>query len=128
MAQVTLIAGQAISRGAFVRINPSGLLINACADYVNNARPIGVALNAANAAFPVTVETDGRFDQYTGLTIGEQTYLSLTSGQMYGTYSDFETALSATTLSGAYAVEVGRAVSTDEITIEISQQTFVRRV
>lgn len=127
MSLVSFRAKSSITAGDLVRVDSVGFLTKASAVALDSSICVGVALNSAAPLDLVLVNKDSIYTQFSGLTPGTRTYLSLTSGQLYADYAAFYTALSGTTLSGAYLTELGPAISTSGVHIEIQQPVFINK-
>lgn len=127
MALVSFRAQTSITAGEVVRVSASGFLTKASAVALDSAICAGVAINSAAPLDLVLVNKDSLYTQFSGLTPGNRIYLSLTSGQVYPDYATFYAAASGTTVSGAFLTEVGTAVSTSGVHIEITQPIFINK-
>lgn len=127
MALVSFRAQTFITAGEVVRVSASGFLTKASAVASDSAICAGVAINSAAPLDLVLVNKDSLYTQFSGLTPGNRIYLSLTSGQFYPDYATFYAAASGATVSGAFLTEVGTAVSTSGVHIEITQPIFINK-
>lgn len=125
MATVTIPAGEAISVGQAVSVLSDGFAYPASAASLATSKVVGVASTANSAGFPVQIETDGTFNNFSStLTPGDFLFLSVTSGTI-SNYIDFYTSASSYPSSGVYLVHLGRAISSSGISIEIENPTLV---
>lgn len=122
---VSFRAGQAIAAGDVVTINASGLLYKASALSPSTARVVGLAITAGDVNDLVTVSKNSYFAAVSGLTPGSSVYLSITSGVLNPSFASWFTQVQAASLSGAYITNLGRAVTTSGLSIEISKPLFV---
>jgi len=121
---VSFRAGQAITAGDVVTVNASGLLYKASAVAENTARVVGLAINGGGVNELITVTKDSYFASLSGLTPGSSVYLSITSGALNSSYSSWITQVNGASLSGAYITNIGRAVTTSGLNVEISKPLF----
>lgn len=124
MALLSFIAGGSIAANDVVYVDSVGLLRKASATTARQATAAGVAIDAGSAGALIRVNPDGLFASFSGLTPGEVQYISLSSGQL-ATYPTWVTALSSSSLPGAYLARVGTAATTSGLDIEFSQPIFV---
>lgn len=131
MGLISFRAGQAVTSGTFLRVLGSGtragFAFPANTATLGSAICVGVAINSAEQDGVVIVNKDYIYNGLPNLTPGERVYLSLTSGQYYTNYAAFDAALQASTLSGMYLTELGTALSTNKLHVEIKPPTFIER-
>lgn len=127
-ALVSFRAGSPIAAGDIVRVSSSGLITPASAVSIESAVCAGIALNDGGINDLILVNKDSLYVASGGnYNPGSRIYLSFSSGQLYDDYSYFSTALNSSTLSGAYLVDVGLAVSASGISVELSYPILVYR-
>ena len=127
MGLVSFRAGQPITSGNFLRVTTNGLAYPATCGNKPGATAIGVAINSAEADDVVLVNKDYIYDGLPALTPGEKIYLALDSGQHYTSYEAFDVALSGSTLSGMYLTELGTAITTEKLHVQIKLPVFINR-
>jgi len=127
MAITSFIAGEAISAGNAVYVNNSGFLYKAIATNQQQAAAVGVSLDTATPSNLVRVASDCIYTSLNSLTPGNLQYLSVATSGNIVTYSDWQTELNATTLSGAFLTSVGRALTTTTIDVEIQKPIYVTK-
>jgi hypothetical protein len=127
MTLISFRAGETVTSGNFLRVTRNGLAHPASAGDKDAATVAGVAITNGDAQDLVLVNKDYVYDGLPGLTAGEKVYLSITSGQFYTNYTEFEVALSGSTLSGAYLTEVGTALGSDKLHVQIQLPVFINR-
>ena len=127
MGLVSFRAAQTITSGNFLRVTSNGLAHPASAGDESSAIAIGVAMNSAEAQDLVLVNKDYVYDGLPSLTPGEKVYLALDSGQYYTSYEAFDVALSGSTLSGMYLTELGTAITTEKLHVQIKLPVFINR-
>jgi hypothetical protein len=125
MALVSFRALTAITAGQPVTVGSSGTIFPSSAANLNNAKCIGIALDSASEQGLVRVDKDSIQYIFSGQTTGNIPYLSIISGTIQASYTDFQTELNSSALSSAYLVPLGRAVSSSGINIEIGRPVFV---
>ena len=125
MALISFIAGENVTAGNVVYVNPSGVVFKASAVYSNQASLVGVALDSVSTGDLVRVNNDSLYSNFSNLTPGETRYLSvLTSGSLTS-YSGFVNEIESTVLAGAYLTTVGRVVTTSGVEIETDKPVFI---
>ena len=125
MALISFIAGENVTAGNVVYVNPSGVVFKASAVYSNQASLVGVALDSVSTGDLVRVNNDSLYSNFSNLTPGETRYLSvLTSGSLTS-YSGFVNEIENTVLAGAYLTTVGRVVTTSGVEIETDKPIFI---
>jgi len=122
---VSFRAGQAIAAGDAVTINASGLLYKASALEERTSRVVGLAITAGSTNDLITVNKDSYFAALSGLTPGSSVYLSVTSGVLSPSYSDWINEVQSTTTTSAYVTNLGRSVTSSGLSIEISKPVFL---
>ena len=127
MGLVSFRAGQTITSGNFLRATTDGFAHPATAGNKAGATAIGVAINSAEANDVVLVNKDYIYDGLPSLTPGEKVYLALDSGQHYTSYDAFDVALSGSTLSGMYLTELGTAITSQKLHVQIQLPVFINR-
>jgi hypothetical protein len=131
VALISFRAGQTVTSGNFLRVVGSGVgkgfAFPANCGSLAESICVGVAINSAEQDGVVIVNKDYIYDGLPGLTPGERVYLSLSSGQVYTSYNAFDTDLQASTLSGMYLVELGTALATNKLHVEIKPPKYIER-
>ena len=122
---VSFRAGQAITAGDVVTINPSGVLYKASAVSERTARVVGFAITAGQANDLVLVNKDSYFPSLSGLTPGSSVYLSVTSGAVNSSYTNWINEVQSTSLSGVYLTNLGRSITSSGVSVEISKPLFL---
>lgn len=127
MATTCFKAGEAISIGDAVFLSTAGFIFKASSLVKTQASVIGLALDSGTFGDLIRVNTDSVYTYASGLVPGEFRYLGLLASGTTTTYSTWFNDLSLTTYSGAYLTQIGRAVSTSGLSIELSKPTFINR-
>ena len=127
-ALICFRAADSISTGDVVRVTSGGLLTKASAISPNSSVCAGIALNTGSVNDLILVNKDSLYYASSGTYVpGNRAYLSLISGQVYEGYNAFAVALAASTLSGAYLVDLGPFVSVSGLNLEINSPVFVNQ-
>jgi len=127
MAITSFIAGEAISAGNAVYVTPSGYLYRAIATNQTQAAVIGLSLDTVVVSGLARVVTDSIYTNSSSLTPGNFQYLSVATSGNVVSYPTWQTELSATTLSGAFLTNVGRALSTTSLEVEIQKPIYITK-
>lgn len=127
MAITSFIAGEAISAGNAVYVNPSGFIYKAIATNKEQAAVIGLAIDTATSANLVRVVSDTVYTTASTFTPGNFQYLSIASSGTLIPYSTWETELNAAPASGAFLTNVGRALTTSNVEVEIQKPIYVTK-
>ena len=125
MAIASFKAGESISAGDAVFVSSAGLVFKALADTKDKASVAGLAVNGGSVGDLIRVNLDSIYTSSNSYTPAEPLYLSLLSS---GTYTDYETVasgLAVTSYLGVYLTQVGTAVTTNKISVEVSLPTFI---
>ena len=122
---VSFRAGQAIAAGDVVTINASGLLYKASAIAERTARVVGLAITAGDTNDLITVNKDSYFASSSGLTPGSSVYLSITSGVLSPSYSDWISEVQSTIATSVYITNLGRSITSSGLSVEISKPVFL---
>lgn len=125
MALVSFIASENINQGDVVTINPSGLLYKASATEERNARVVGIANNTGQANDLIFVTKDSYFASSSGLAPGSSVYLSVVSGSLNTSYTAWLDEVFSTTLTTAYLTNVGRAVTSSGVSVEVAKPVLI---
>ena len=124
MAVVSFQAGETIANGDAVYVGSNGFIYKASALSRDQASVVGVALESGSNSELIRVNPDFLYTSYSSLIPGDYQYLSIaTSGSVvdYETWSSEFVALSG----NAYLTQVGRAVTTSGILVEIDTPNLV---
>lgn len=124
MAIAGFRAGEAITAGEAVYVSSTGFIYKASALNITQACVVGIAMDSGVSDDLIRVNPDSLYTSYTGLTPGAYEYLSVaTSGAVvdYATWSSEFAALSG----NAYLTQIGRAVTTSGVLVEIETPTLV---
>lgn len=124
MAIASLKAGEAISAGDAVFVSSAGLLYKALANTQNHASVAGVAVNGGVAGDLIRVNTDSIYTSSATYVPGQKLYLSALVSGTYDTYEVVASGLAASSYAGAYFTEIGTAVTTNKINVEVSLPRF----
>ena len=84
----------------------------------------GVAVNGGSAGDLIRVNTDSIYTSSLTYTPAQKLYLSVLSSGTYDTYEVVASGLVATSYAGAYFTEIGTAVTTNKINVEVSLPRF----
>ena len=124
MAIASFRAGEALTAGVAVYVSSTGFIYRASALTTTQASVAGITMDSGASGDLVRVNPDSLYTSYTGLTPGNYEYLSVaTSGAVvdYATWSSEFAALSG----NAYLTQVGRAVTTSGILVEIETPNLI---
>jgi arabinogalactan endo-1,4-beta-galactosidase len=125
MALTSFQTDEAISAGNLVFLTSTGLIKKAIATVKEQASVIGVALDSGTTGNLIRVNTDAIYSNFSALTPGNVQYLSIASSGSLVDYPSWQTQLNALSASGAFLTQVGRAISTTSVEIEISKPIYV---
>ena len=125
MALTSFQTDEAISAGNLVFLTSTGLIKKAIATVKEQASVIGVALDSGTTGNLIRVNTDAIYSSFSALTPGNVQYLSIASSGSLVDYPSWQTQLNALSASGAFLTQVGRAISTTSVEIEISKPIYV---
>lgn len=127
MAITSFIAGEAISAGNAVYVTSSGYLYKAIATNQTQAAVVGLAVDTVIVSGLTRVITDSIYSNSSSLTPGNFQYLSVATSGSVVPYATWQTELNATTLSGAFLTNIGRALSTTSLDVEVQKPTYVTK-
>lgn len=127
MAITSFIAGEAISAGNAVYVTPSGYLYRAIATNQTQAAVVGLSLDTVVVSGLARVVSDFIYSNSSSLTPGTFQYLSVATSGNVVSYSTWQTELNATTLSGAFLTNVGRALSTTSLEVEVQKPIYITK-
>jgi len=127
MAITSFIAGEAISAGNAVYVTPSGYLYRAIATNQTQAAVVGLSLDTVVVSGLARVVSDFIYSNSSSLTPGDFQYLSVATSGNVVSYSTWQTELNATTLSGAFLANVGRALSTTSLEVEVQKPIYITK-
>jgi hypothetical protein len=125
MAINSFIAGESISTGDAVYLNPSGFLYKSVATGFSQASAVGVAVDAGSSGALIRVNSDAVYPAASGLTAGEYRYISLLNSGQNVPYDTWASELALTAYDGAYLTVLGRATSTTTLEVEVSKPLFI---
>lgn len=124
MAIASLKAGESISAGDAVFVSSTGFVYKASADTQDHATVVGIAINAGVVGDLIQIDTDSIYTSNTTYTPSQKLYLSVVTSGAYGTYESVASGLSNTIYAGAYLTEIGTAVTSNKINVEIDLPRF----
>lgn len=124
MATISLIAGGSIAAGDVVTLDSSGLAHKATALSVKQATAVGIALDTVSAGGLLRVNGDSVYPYFSGLTPGEDLYVSTTSGQLVN-YPAWISGVVAEGYGYGYLTRVGRVITTSGVEVELVPPVFV---
>lgn len=127
MAITSFIAGEAISAGNAVYVTSSGYLYRAIATNQTQAAVVGLSLDTVVVSGLARVVSDFIYSNSSSLTPGTFQYLSVATSGNVVSYSTWQTELNATTLSGAFLTNVGRALSTTSLEVEVQKPIYITK-
>ena len=127
MAITSFIAGEAISAGNAVYVTPSGYIYRAIATNQTQAAVVGLSLDTVVVSGLARVVSDFIYSNSSSLTPGTFQYLSVATSGNVVSYSTWQTELNATTLSGAFLTNVGRALSTTSLEVEVQKPIYITK-
>lgn len=125
MALTSFQAGEAISAGNLVFLTSTGFIKKAIATVKEQASTIGVALDSGIAGDLIRVNTDTVYANFSALTPGNLQYLSIVSSGSLVDYSNWQTQFNALAASGAFLTQLGRAITTTSVEIEINKPIYI---
>lgn len=125
MAITSFLAGEAISAGNVVYLNSSGFLYRARAVSLEQASPVGVAIDGGSEGSLLRVNSDSLYSNASSLTPGEYQYLSILNPGQFVNYTTWASELSNNALANVYLTIIGRAVSTTALDVELSKPISV---
>ena len=125
MAIASLKAGETISAGDAVFVSSTGLVFKAVAQSQDNASVAGIAANGGSSGDLIRINLDGIYTSTDTFNVAERLYLDPIASGAYRNYDAVASGLALTSLAGAYATEIGTAVTTNKINIEISLPRFI---
>ena len=125
MAVASLRAGETISAGDAVFVSSTGLLFKAASDTKEKASVAGIAVDGGSAGSLIRVNLDSLYDSTNTYTPTETLYLSVLTSGTYTDYTNFESELAATTYDGVYLTQIGTALTTNKINVEVSLPRFI---
>jgi len=123
---LSFIANEAISRGSTVAVldDPLGQIRNINPELFVDSRGIGIAIDTVRAGALCRVVSRGIVDGFTGLEPGAGYYAPLVAGAPV-VYGEFVDQFNAVPGSGAYLVNIGKAITETEISVNLSAPVFV---
>jgi len=127
MAITSFIAGEAISAGNAVYVTSSGYLYRAIATNQTQAAVVGLSLDTVVVSGLARVVSDFIYPNSSSLTPGDFQYLSVATSGNVVSYLTWQTELNATTLSGAFLTNVGRALSTTSLEVEVQKPIYITK-
>ena len=127
MAITSFKAGDAISTGDIVYVDPSGFLYKGLATSPSQSRTVGISLDSASANSLVRVINDSVYQSTLTLTPGAAQYLSITTPGAIVDYSAWQTQFNALSASGAFLTQIGRALTTSNLEVEIQKPIYVTK-
>jgi len=127
MAINSFIAGEAISAGNAVYVTSSGYLYRAIATNETQASVVGLSLDTVVVSGLARVVSDFIYPNSSSLTPGDFQYLSVATSGNVVSYLTWQTELNATTLSGAFLTNVGRALSTTSLEVEVQKPIYITK-
>jgi hypothetical protein len=127
MAIVSFRSGEAISAGNLVTLNGSGTIFKASALISNQASVVGVAIDSGASDALIRVDPDSYYSNFSGLTPGYLQYLSVTTSGAVVDYPTWATQLDSLPVSGAYLTQIGRAISSSGISIELNKPIYITK-
>lgn len=125
MAIVSLRAGATISAGDSVWVSSVGLAYSSSALFENQATIAGVAIDGGAVGDLIRINNDAIYDSTASYTPGELLYVDVTPSGSYRNYVEVASGLALTSYAGLYITEVGRAVTTNKINVEVGRPTFL---
>lgn len=124
MAIVSFTAGGSITAGDVVTLDSSGLAHKATALTIDQATAVGVAIDSGITGNLIRVNADSVYAQFSGLTPGEDQFVSVISGQIVN-YPAWISGVVSGGYGYGYMTRIGRAVSTSGLDVEIERPVFV---
>lgn len=126
MPKLSFFAAQDINAGdVVVVLSGTGLIAKASANGSLNDSCIGVALYTTPSGGLTVVNNDEPYIGSSGLIPGEIVYVTLTSGQVAPSYSDWATSISGFSASTVNLISLGRALSVSGFTNQVSRPIVV---
>jgi hypothetical protein len=125
MAVTIFLTQEAISANDAVTITASGFAALAIASDPERSKVAGIALDSAAEGALVRVNTDAVANTFTGLTPGQPQFLSPTTSGSVVDYTAWETDFNTSVVTGAFLTNIGKAVSSTALDIEIQRPIYV---
>lgn len=125
MALASFTTDEAISAGNVVFLASTGFLKKALATVREQASVVGVALDSGASGSLIRVHTDAIYSNFSALTPGDLQYLSISTSGALVDYPSWQTQLNALSASGAFLTQVGRAITTTSVEVEISKPIYI---
>jgi hypothetical protein len=125
MAITSFKAGEAISAGELVYVSSASYVYKASSIVLDQASVVGIAVDSGIAGSLIRVNCDAVYPSASGVTPGEYRYLSILVSGQHVPYSTWASELASTAYDGAYLTNIGRAVSTTSVEIEIAKPLFI---
>jgi len=120
MAIASLRAGETISAGDALFVSSTGLVFKALGDTQDHASVVGLAVNGGAVGDLIRVNTDALYQSSTSYAPLERLYLSATTSGAYANYETVASGLELTSRPGSFFTEIGSAVTTNKINVEVS--------
>jgi len=120
MAIASLRAGETISAGDALFVSSTGLVFKALGDTQDHASVVGLAVNGGVVGDLIRVNTDALYQSSTSYSPLERLYLSATTSGAYANYETVASGLELTSRPGSFFTEIGSAVTTNKINVEVS--------
>jgi hypothetical protein len=125
MALTSFPTNETISAGDLVFLTSAGFIRKAIATVKEQASVVGVALDSGIAGSLIRVNIDAIYSNFSALTPGDVQYLSISNSGALVDYPSWQTQLNALAASGAFLTQVGRAIATTSVEIEIGKPIYV---
>lgn len=116
---------EAISANDAVTITASGYVALAIASDPERSKVAGIAVDSGAEGSLIRVNTDAVAPTFTGLTPGESQFLSPSTSGSVVDYASWESDFNTMDVSGLFLTNVGKAVSTSNLEIEIERPIYV---
>jgi hypothetical protein len=127
MAVTSFIAGEAISAGNVVYVTTSGFIRKSIGTAQDQASPVGISVDTSSVNNLTRVVSDSIYSESIGLTAGNRQYLSLTTSGAIVDYSTWQTQLNSLSASGAFLTQIGTALSSTAINVEIERPIYITK-
>lgn len=125
MAVTIFLTEEAISANDAVYVTPSGYIAKSIASNPARSSVVGIALDSGPVGAFIRVNTDSVTPTFSGLTPGQPQFLSPSVSGRVVDYAAWESDFTALNISGLFLTNVGRAVSSGSLEVEIQRPIYV---
>ena len=125
---LSFIANQPITRGSTVSVlgQPLGQIRPINPEFFSDSRGIGIAIDSVDVGSLCRVVSRGIVDGFSGLEPGKGYFAPINGGSPV-LYNEFANQFLTSAISGAYLVGVGKALTEEQFSVNMSPPVFVAR-